>query len=250
MAKKDTLTVGQKLKALNQLQQVDSRLDEFQVLKGELPMEVEDLQDEIEGLKTRIENIQNSINDQNQEVNRHRANIAEAEELIAKYKKQLDNVKNNREFEALSKEIELQGLEIQLSEKRIREANNITKNKEATLEVSKQRLIAKEKDLEVKQVELQKIIADTEKEEEKLKRKQERARKKIAPRLLKGYDKIRTAYRNGLAVVVVDRDACGGCFNSIPPQVQVEITQRKRIMLCEHCGRILVDENINEVSNS
>ncbi|MFT6937579.1 MAG: putative nucleic acid-binding Zn-ribbon protein, partial [Saprospiraceae bacterium] len=148
MAKaKDTLTVGQKLKALNQLQQVDSRLDEFSVLKGELPMEVEDLEDEIAGLQTRIGNIELSIAEQKDEVGRHHANVAEAQDLIVRYKKQLDEVKNNREFEALSKEVELQSLEIQLSEKRIREANNVIKNKEATLEVSRERLSVKEKDL-------------------------------------------------------------------------------------------------------
>ena len=247
-ASKDNMTPAQKLKALNQLQTIDSRLDEFRVLKGELPMEVEDLQDEIEGLQTRIGNIEQSIDDQKAEIARHHANIAKANDSITRYKKQLEDVKNNREYEALSKEIELQGLEIQLSEKRIREANNIVKNKEATLEVSKERLTVKNKDLETKKVELEKIILDTEKEEAKLVRKQERARKKIHHRLLKGYDKIRNAYRNGLAVVTVERDACGGCFNRIPPQVQVEIGNRKKIMLCEHCGRILVDDNINEVS--
>ncbi|MFT5834983.1 MAG: putative nucleic acid-binding Zn-ribbon protein [Cognaticolwellia sp.] len=250
MAKaKDTLTVGQKLKALNQLQQVDSRLDEFSVLKGELPMEVEDLEDEIAGLQTRIGNIELSIAEQKDEVGRHHANVAEAQDLIVRYKKQLDEVKNNREFEALSKEVELQSLEIQLSEKRIREANNVIKNKEATLEVSRERLSVKEKDLENKKIELEKIIADTEKEEAKLLRKQARARKKIEPRFLKAYDKIRGAYRNGLAVVTVERDACGGCFNRIPPQVQVEITHRKKVLLCEHCGRVLVDELIDEVES-
>jgi hypothetical protein len=159
----------------------------------------------------------------------------------------LEDVKNNREFEALSKEVELQGLEIQLSEKRIRETNNIVKNKEATLEVSSERLVVKEKDLQNKKVELEKIIADTEKEEAKLLRKQARARKKIEERFLKAYDKIRGTYRNGLAVVTVERDACGGCFNRIPPQVQVEITHRKKVLLCEHCGRVLIDELIDEV---
>ena len=243
MAKQE-LTVEEKLRQLYQLQLIDSQLDEIAIMKGELPMEVSDLEDEIAGLQTRVTRLSNNVDDMKKEMNRHQENIKNSEALIERYGKQMDNVKNNREFDALSKELELQRLEIQLSEKKIREANVQLSNKEETLVAAKERLEQKEKDLVTKKVELEKIIEKTEKEEDKLGRKSDKAKKGVEDRLVKAYDKVRTAYRNGLAVVTVQRDSCGGCFNQIPPQIQLEIGLRKKIVACEHCGRILVDDNI------
>lgn len=246
MANKE-LTIAEKLKRLYELQLIDSEIDEIGILKGELPMEVRDLEDEIAGLQTRVNRLTTNVSDMQSDISRHTANMKEAETLIARYEKQMDNVKNNREYDALQKEIELQRLEIQLSEKKSREVGALVGNKEETLNAAEERLAQKQKDLEVKKVELEKIIVKTEKEEEKLKKKSEKARKDIEDRLLKAYTKVRTSYRNGLGVVTVARDACGGCFNQIPPQVQLEISLRKKILACEHCGRVLVDDKIMEV---
>ncbi|MCE2788770.1 MAG: C4-type zinc ribbon domain-containing protein [Saprospiraceae bacterium] len=244
MATTKEQSIADKLRGLYALQQTDSKLDEIAVLKGELPMEVSDLEDEISGLHTRLKKLEGSIAEIDLEIARHNNNIKEAEALIARYEKQLDNVKNNREFDALTKEIELQKLEIQLSQKKIREA---TANKEVKVESQNQiasKLEQRMKDVESKKVELQKIIEKTEKEETKLAKDSEKARKGIEDRLLVSYDKIRKTYRNGLAVVTVQRGACGGCFNRIPPQMQIEIGVMKKIIACEHCGRVLVDEQI------
>ncbi|MFZ1748906.1 MAG: C4-type zinc ribbon domain-containing protein [Saprospiraceae bacterium] len=237
-------SISDKLKTLYKLQQVDSKLDEIGVLKGELPMEVSDLEDEITGLATRLKKLESAVSDIDLEIARHNNNIKESEALILKYEKQLDNVKNNREFDALTKEIELQRLEIQLSQKKIRETTITRDNKAETLGGINAKLNQRNKDLEVKKVELQKIIEKTEKEETKLGKESDKARKDIDTRLLVSYDKIRKAYRNGLAVVTVERGACGGCFNRIPPQLQIEIGVMKKIIACEHCGRVLVDEII------
>ncbi len=244
------LSVAEKLKQLYDLQLIDSEIDEISVLKGELPMEVRDLEDEIVGLETRVNRLDNNVADIESEIARHSNNIKEAEALIERYEKQMDNVKNNREYDALQKELELQRLEIQLSEKKSRESLVIKTNKQETLNAAKERLDGKKADLEVKKVELEKIIEKTESDEQKLIKKSEKARKKIEDRLLKAYDRVRTNYRNGLAVVSVARDSCGGCFNKIPPQVQLEIGMRKKILACEHCGRVLVDDNISEVGKS
>ncbi|MEO7175033.1 MAG: C4-type zinc ribbon domain-containing protein [Saprospiraceae bacterium] len=243
MAKKE-VPVAEKLKNLYELQLIDSELKEISILKGELPMEVSDLEDEIAGLSTRIEKLEGGIELTNQEINRHLGNIKDSENLIERYKKQLDTVKNNREYEALTKEIELQQLEMQLSEKKIREAKGGIVAKDETLTAAKGRFDGKNKELDGKKVELAKIIEKTEKEEEKLFKKADKQRKKIEDRLLASYDKIRHTYRNGLAVVTVARDACGGCFNKIPPQTQLEIGLAKKIIACEHCGRVLVDDLI------
>lgn len=243
MAKKEQ-TITEKLKDLYDLQQIDSQLDEIQILKGELPVEVSDLEDEIAGFDTRIEKLQGAIKDLETEVSRHHSNIKDAESLILKYNKQLDSVKNNREYEALTKEIELQELEIKLSEKRIRETKMNIEARQETLTAAEERKSSKVKDLDAKKVELEKIIEKTEKEEDKLTKQTEKARKKIEDRLLLAYDKIRKTYRNGLAVVTVERDSCGGCFNQIPPQMQLEISLSKKIIACEHCGRVLVDEAV------
>ncbi len=238
------LSIAEKLKQLYQLQLVDSKIDQIAILKGELPMEVSDLEDEIIGLETRVSKLAAIIEDLEGEVSRHNANLKEAEALIARYEKQTDNVKNDREYNALQKELEIQKLEILLSEKKSGEIKGVIANKEETLKATQERLDLKIKDLDIKKVELEKIIEKTEKDTEKLIKKSERAKKKIDERLLKAYLKVRTAYRNGLGVVTVERDSCGGCFNQIPPQVQLEIGMRKKVIACEHCGRVLVDTNI------
>ncbi|MGB1217912.1 MAG: zinc ribbon domain-containing protein [Saprospiraceae bacterium] len=246
MAKK-TYTIPEKLKQLNDLQTVDSKLDAIEILKGELPMEVRDLEDEITGLETRVGKLEESIAGVESEISKHETNIKEAEALIVRYTSQLDNVKNNREYEALNRELELQKLEIQLSEKRIREARTNIEVKAGTKTNSEEKLAAKKSDLESKKVELEKIIEKTEKDEEKFSKRSEKARKKIEERLLKAYDRVRSNYRNGLAVVQIKRNSCGGCFNRVPPQIQLEVQQRKKILACEHCGRVLVDDNIDQV---
>jgi uncharacterized protein len=237
-------SVAEKLKLMYELQLVDSELDQIQILKGELPIEVSDLEDEIEGLQTRSAKIGSQLKESEAEVAKHNTNIKDSEANIIRYTKQLDNVKNNREYEALTKEIESQNLEIQLSQKRIREHQVIVQQKQETLTATDLRLTQKRKDLDNKKVELAQIIEKTEKEEEKLNKRIEKARKKIEERLLRAYDKTRRSYRNGLAIVTIERDACGGCFNKTPPQVNLEVGLRKKIIACEHCGRILVDNDI------
>jgi len=239
-------SIEEKLRDLYNLQQIDSQIDEIQILKGELPMEVSDLEDEMIGLETRVNRLESQLQDLRQDVVRHNNNIKEAEALIIRYEQQMDNVKNNREFDALTKEIELQRLEIQLSQKKINQANKDILAKDETLIAAKERMHSKAAELEAKKVELQQIIEKTEKEETDLSKKSEKARKLIEDRLLRAYDKTRKSYRNGLAVVTISRNACGGCFNTIPPQQQLEIAQRKKIIACEHCGRVLVDEMIAE----
>ena len=237
-------SIAEKLKASYALQQIDSKMGEIAILKGELPMEVSDLEDEITGLKTRLKKLESSVAEIDHEIGRHNNNIKESEGLIVKYEKQLDNVKNKREFDALTKEIELQRLEIQLSQKKIREANVARETKSESLDGISSKLNQRTKDVESKKVELQKIIEKTEKEETKLVKESDKARKDIEDRLLVSYDKIRKTYRNGLAVVTVARGACGGCFNRIPPQLQIEIGVMKKIIASEHCGRVLIDESI------
>ena len=245
-AKPTDKTVAEKLASLYELQTIDSNLDDIQVLKGELPMEVSDLEDEIAGLETRIGRLQGSVDDINGQITRLDGVMKDARAAIEKYQRQMDQVKNNREYEALQKEIELQSLDIQLSEKRQGEMRVSLEAKQQTLDAANERLGERRADLERKQGELEKIVAKTEKEEKKLKRQSDSARKGIEDRLLKAYDKIRKTYRNGLAVVGVERNSCGGCFNQVPPQTRLEIGMHKKILACEHCGRILVDEEITD----
>ncbi|MCP4439153.1 MAG: hypothetical protein GY810_09445 [Aureispira sp.] len=249
MAKKkqSNIPIDEKLRNLYQLQIIDSKMDELQKLKGELPMEVRDLEDDIVGLNTRLDKLTGETKEFEQTIAKYQNQIKDSEALIEKYERQQDNVKNNREFDALMRETELQKLDIQLANKRIREAKQLLSNKELTLDAAKKRKEEKESDVAVKREELKKIITKTEKEEKTLERKATRARKKIEDRLLKAYDRVRGAYRNGLSVVTIQRNACGGCYNEIPPQIQLELTQRKRIIVCEHCGRILVDDLILDV---
>lgn len=237
-------TVAETLQELYSLQLIDSSIDEIKILKGELPIEVSDLEDEVTGLETRINRLKANVDDMEGSISSHHANIKEAEALALKYEKQMDNVKNNREYDALSKELELQKLEVQLSNKKIKEIEAQLEVKKATLADADTKFAGKQAELEKKKEELDKIITKTEKEETKLQKKSNSQKKKIEPRLLKSYERIRSRYKNGLAVVTVSRQSCGGCFNKIPPQVQLELGRRKKLIACEHCGRVLVDENI------
>jgi predicted nucleic acid-binding Zn-ribbon protein len=241
---KATGGVSERLRQLYTLQTNDSKIDEIQILKGELPIEVSDLEDEIVGLQTRINKLTEKVTEIDDEISSHNSNIKESQILMERYEKQLDEVKNNREFEALTKEIEMQKLEIQLSEKKIGTVQGLKQTKVLTLQEAQERFNLKQENLDSKKVELEKIIEKTDTEEKKLRKASEKVRKDIEARLLRSYDRIRARYRNGLAVVDVQRDSCGGCFNRIPPQVQIEIGTYKNIMACEHCGRVLVDEII------
>jgi uncharacterized protein len=244
MAKTSDISIEEKLRQLYALQRIDTKIDEIEVLKGELPIEVSDLEDEITGLETRLKNLNDTVKDIEKEAQKFTAKISEGETLVKKYTKQLDDVKNNREFDALSKELEMQKLEIQLAEKKAREINEKVAAKNTVIKEAKEKLKAKKANLDVKKEELKSIIAKTEKEEKALRKSSSAAEALIDERLLKAYHRIRNNYRNGLALVAIERDACGGCFNQIPPQIQLEVSQRKKIIACEHCGRILVDSEI------
>lgn len=239
-------SVEDKLKALYELQTVDSSIDNIQRLRGELPLEVQDLEDEIAGLETRVKNYENEVKEFEDSIRKKKNEIEESKQLIEKYKQQQNNVRNNREYEALSKEIEFQSLEIELREKHIREHNEKIQQRNQDIEESRKELEERQKDLKNKKDELDSIIAETQKEEEDLNARSEKIREIIEPRLLNAYKKIRNNARNGLAVVTVERDACGGCFNKIPPQRQLDIRSRKKVIVCEYCGRILVDPELAE----
>ncbi|QEC42256.1 zinc ribbon domain-containing protein [Pseudobacter ginsenosidimutans] len=244
MANVKEYSVEEKLSSLVSLQKVESKIDEIQILKGELPMEVSDLEDEILGLNARQTRIEEEINGIQEFINSKKNLIKEAEALIKKYEKQSENVKNSREFEAINKEIEMQQLEMKLAEKHIRDANEEIADKVVVLEKAKKNIANKDGVLNTKKAELEKIIAGTEKEEKHFAKLASDAREKVEERMLFSFDRIRKNYRNGLAVVPVERDACGGCFNAIPPQRQSEIRQRKKVIVCENCGRILVDRDL------
>lgn len=244
MAQVKEFSVEEKLTALVTLQKIESKLDETHILKGELPMEVADLEDEITGLHARQTRIEEEINGVTEFIQQRREAIKESEALEKKYEKQSANVKNNREFEAINKEIEMQQLEVKLAEKHIKDATEEIAEKAVLLEKAKKNIATKEAILATKKSELEKIISATEKEEKHFLKLAEAARADVDPRLLVSYEKIRKNYRNGLAVVPVERDACGGCFYYIPPQKQSEIKQHKKVMICENCGRILVDEEL------
>src|SRR3990170_1170443 len=246
MANVKDFSVEEKLTALVTLQKIESKLDEIQILKGELPMEVSDLEDEIQGLNARQTRIEEEINGIREFTEQKKEAIKEAEALIKKYEKQSTNVKNNREFEAINKEMEMQQLEIKLAEKHIKDATEEIAEKAVLLEKAKKNIANKETTLSNKKGELEKIIAANEKEEKHFGKLADEAREHVDARLLTSYEKIRKSYRNGLAVVPVERDACGGCFYSIPPQKQSEIKQHKKVMVCENCGRVLVDNDLND----
>ncbi len=237
-------TVEEKLKALYVLQEIDSNIDKIRTIRGELPMEVTDLEDEIIGLTTRIQNIQEEINNLDEQVNNKKQAAKDAKEQIKKYEGQQSKVKNNREFDSLNKEIEYQNLEIQLSEKRSKEYAFEVIGKQAIFDETNAVLEDRQSVLKLKKSELESIIEETQKEETALEKISEKARTIIDSRLLSAYTRVRVNARNGLGVVAIQRDACGGCFNKIPPQRQLDIRQHKKVIVCEHCGRILVDPTI------
>ncbi len=238
------ISVEERLRALYSLQLVDSEIDKIKTLRGELPLEVQDLEDDIAGLETRLGNLREEVVVLDKSVQKKNNEILEAQALIKKYEDQQKNVRNNREYDSLSKEIEYQNLEIELFNKKIREFNAQIEEKKAVIAESEATLAERRSDLENKRNELDEIISDTQKEEEGLYNKSEKIQTLIEERLLTAYKRIRSNARNGLAVVPVQRDACGGCFNQIPPQRQLDIKSRKKIIVCEYCGRILVDDEI------
>lgn len=238
------LAIEKRLVALYTLQSVDSEIDKIQIIRGELPQAVQDLEDEIAGLNTRIENFNNEIKETEADNKARTAKIAEHEEQIKKYKKQQDNVRNNREYESLAKEIEFQNLEIQLCERKNKEGAAKVKELKEHIATAKTLLENRNADLDAKREELTSIIAETEKDEKRLREKSKEQEQFIDDRYLSAYKRIRSAARNGLAVVQIDRDSCGGCFSNIPPQRQMEIKMHKKVIVCENCGRILVDDDI------
>ena len=246
MAKKDPseLSVEERLKTLYQLQTALSAIDEKRALRGELPLEVQDLEDEIAGLTTRVEKIAADIDEYQKAITQKKGEIADAEASVERYKAQLNEVKNNREYDTLSKEIEFQTLEIELCNKKIREANNKIADKEQEKANSEALIAERQGDLDVKKNELEEIMEETRVEEEKLKEQVKNLEAKIEGRLLTSFKRIRKNARNGLGIVYVQRDACGGCFNKIPPQRQLDIKMHKKIIVCEYCGRIMIDPEL------
>ena len=242
------MTVAEKLKALYDLQMVDTSVDKIKILRGELPLEVQDLEDEIEGLQTRVSKYNDDIENLDKSISGKKQEIVNAQDLIKKYEEQQNNVRNNREYDSLSKEIEFQTLEIELCEKRIREFSGQIEEKKEVIGESTGVLDERKLDLENKKKELEDITDETRKEEDVLVKKSVDLENIIEDRLISAYKKIRGNARNGLAVVQVERDSCGGCFNKIPPQRQLDIASRKKIIVCEYCGRILVDSKIGEES--
>ena len=246
MAKKDPtdLSVEEKLKTLYLLQTALSAIDEKRALRGELPLEVQDLEDEIEGLSIRMEKIQHDIDEFQHAVNQKKGEIQEAQASVERYKMQLNEVKNNREYDTLSKEIEYQTREIERCNKKIREAVSQINDKNQELVRNQAVIEEKQGDLEVKKGELDEIMEETRAEEDRLKLKVKELEVKIEPRLLTSFKRIRKSARNGLGIVYVQRDACGGCFNKIPPQRQLDIKMHKKVIVCEYCGRILIDPEL------
>lgn len=241
---KQELSIEKKLIALYNLQQTDSQVDKIQIIRGELPLEVQDLEDEIAGLETRVDNYIEETTALEKSITDKKNSMKESATLIKKYEDQQMNVRNNREYDSLSKEIEFQNLEIQLAEKRIKEYQATIDIKKVEIDRLQKVLQERKADLDIKKNELDDIISETEKEEQDLINKSEENRSYIEERLLTAYTRIRKNARNGLAVVKIERDACGGCFNKIPPQHQLDIRMHKKIIVCEYCGRILVDDAI------
>lgn len=241
---KGEVSVEEKLRALYELQQIDSQIDKIRTIRGELPLEVSDLEDEVEGLQTRVNKLTEEVNALEDQAVERKNGIKEAQAQIKKYEAQQSKVRNNREYDSITKEVEYQNLEIQLCEKKIKEYKVMIAQKNELIDQYQKTLNERKSDLEHKKGELDAIIAETQKEEQDLIKKSKEDEKVIDERLLAAYKKIRTNARNGLAVVTVQRDSCGGCFNSIPPQRQLDIKTHKKVIICEYCGRILVDANI------
>ncbi|MEJ6736612.1 MAG: C4-type zinc ribbon domain-containing protein [Flavobacteriales bacterium] len=240
MAKKEA-TIEERLKALYDLQIIDSTIDKILTVRGELPLEVQDLEDEVEGLTLRLDKLTSEIEDLTTDISNKKNGIKDSGNIIKRYEEQQNKVRNNREFDAITKEMEFQTLEIELSEKRIKEGEFKLTSKQERVLAAKEYLDGRKIDLANKQNELEEITGETEAEEDKLEKKSAKASKVIDDRLLKAYTRIRGNARNGLAVVTIQRDSCGGCFNKVPPQRQMDIKNHKKVLVCEHCGRILVD---------
>ncbi|MDR1345042.1 MAG: C4-type zinc ribbon domain-containing protein [Tannerellaceae bacterium] len=237
-------TVEDKLSTLYQLQAMLTDIDKIKTLRGELPLEVQDLEDEIAGLETRLKKYQADIKEYDSEIVTQRNKIQDSTSLIERYKSQLDTVRNNREFDNLSKEIEFQGLEIEFCEKKIRELGESVGSKKTEITTLASAMDGRKADLIQKRGELEEIVAETKQEEEKLREKAKKLESSVEPRLLTAFKRIRKGARNGLAIVYIQRDACGGCFNKIPPQKQMDIKLRKKIIVCEYCGRIMIDPEL------
>lgn len=238
------MSVEQKLKNLYQLQTKLSEIDKIKTLRGELPLEVQDLEDEIEGLTHRLGKYEEEIERLNADIAKKREAIDQATEMMTRYQQQINEVRNNREYDNLTKEIEFQGLEIELLKKKIGEAERIIGAKQGDLEKGRTVLSERQSDLDIKKSELDEIVSETKAEEEKLREKAKMIETSIEPRLLTAFKRIRKSSRNGLGIVYVQRDACGGCFNKIPPQRQLDIRMRKKIIVCEYCGRIMIDPEL------
>lgn len=246
MAGAQDTSIEQKLRALYKLQLIDSKIGKLTSIRGELPMEVSDLEDEIAGHETRLSNLQAEVKKMEESISINKGKIADAKALVKKYEKQLDNVKNNREFDALNKEIEIQGLEQQALEKRIKNTQFDIEQKKAVIDALKAELEGRALDLNNKKSELDTIIAETQKEEDELVKVRSSAAKVVEERLLHSYDRIRKSVKNGIGVATIERDSCSGCFAGIPPQRQSDIKQRKKIIVCENCGRVLTDAQLAE----
>lgn len=242
--KAEDVSVEEKLRALFTLQQIDSKIDKIKIVRGELPLEVMDCEDIVAGLETRSKHLNDELKSLEDAIAEKKNVIKDAQLLIKKYQKQQSNVRNNREYDSITKEIEFQNLEIQLAEKRIKEYKAAIVSKQEIAEQTEEELKGRQKDLKFKQKELKDIVEETEKEENDLRKKSKAAEAIIEDRLLNAYKRIRSNVANGLGVVTVERDACGGCYNKIPPQRQLDVQTHKKIIVCEHCGRILVDAEI------
>lgn len=238
------LTVEERLKTLYQLQAILSEVDRIKTIRGELPLEVQDLEDEIAGLQTRIQNYKNDIDKLDDDVKKQKRDIDEAKARIDKYTEQQNNVRNNREFDFLTKEIEYEHLNIELAEKRINEFTKQIEQRNADVATAEENLADRNHILEDKKGELNEIVSETKQDEEKLREQAKKLEGKIEPRLLTAFKRIRKNARNGLGIVYIQRDACGGCFNRIPPQRQMEIKMHKKVIVCEYCGRILIDPEL------
>jgi len=243
---KTTASVEDKLKALHQLQVIDTQVDKIRIIRGELPLEIEDLEGSIEGLNIRLDKFNSELDVIKESIVANKNSVALATDAIKKYEKQLKNIKNNREFTSLTKEVEYQNLEIQLAEKKKVQHDATILHKKEMINACQEEITEREEELEIKKNELNEIIAETEKEEKNLMANSLKAEKVIETRLLNAYKRIRSKVANGLAVVSVERDACGGCFSQIPPQRQLDIQMHKKVIICEHCGRVMVDANIFE----
>lgn len=248
--KMQSLTVEEKLQNLYELQKIDSEIDKIRTIRGELPLEVQDLEDELIGLGTRVENLEKDITTTKEEISRRKKGIEEATAKKQQSEEKINNVSNSREFDSLNKEIDYQSLEIELHQKKIRDAQRVLADKESALAAAEQTKAERQNELETKKNELDSIVAEYHQKEEELAAKSTLLASNIEERLITAYKKIRQGARNGLAVVTVDRNACGGCFNNIPPQRQLDICSHKKVIVCEYCGRILVDKYICDYDGS